>query len=695
MSEEIKQKMRDLDKEIKHLQYSYYINSESLVSDIVFDTMFAQLEELEKQYPEYIDPMSAVQEPMEHLSEDFRTCKHVRPMTSIQTYLASQFKELKAWYDNIKARYSSAKFLVEPKFDGIAISLVYYNGRLLRALTRGNYLKGEIVTAVVSRIPSVPMTLKEKVRGYVEIRGEVTFKKDQLASFNASGQTKTQYVDSRSAASGIVRSVKNINPWAIEHLEFHPYEIFTDVSVPRQYDRNERMDMLRYIQAIGFDMLPPVTHVDHVELFDDIYNYYTDLENIRGNYRFDMDGIVIKVANILTCVELGNNKRVPHWAAAFKFSPEVVETTVRDIEINVGSTGMLTPVVIIEPVKVGGVIVERASVSNFAKLRKLMLKPRWKAYITRSGDTIPEVVAGDTSIEVDYAPPIYCPMCHSVLEYNEDLTSCYCRNTTTCPGQRIGRINRAFSKEHINIPGISVATLQYLYDAKLIAEPVDVYCPGMGSLYSPSVLVNMTHEALREQSILRMSQKLGISSKEAASLYDKLTQVKVVSLSTFIAALGIQDVSIERARLVAKAVKTIDGFLECTMADLMVIDGINITIATRISNYLQNKVKVDEIKLFRKLLHEITPEPSGPLVNYPLHGEIFVFTGGFDYSRRYYEERVIRLGGKINKVITKKVNYLVTGRSPTPDKILLAQKYAVPAINEDQLMARLNSLEGV
>lgn len=693
MSEEIQQKMRDLDKEIKHLQYSYYINSEAIVSDIVFDTAFAELEELEKQYPQYVDPMSAVQEPMAHLSKDFRTCEHMRPMSSIQTYLATQFKKLTEWYNDIKSRFPNVKFLLEPKFDGVAISLVYYNGRLLRALTRGNYMKGEVVTAVVSRIPSVPMTLKEKVKGYLEVRGEVTFKRDKLAAFNASGLSKTQYVDARSAASGIVRSVKMINPWAIDHLEFHPYEVFVDCSIPRQYNKNERMDMLRYIQYIGFDMLPPVTHVDHVELLNDIHNYYTDLENIRHNYRFDMDGVVIKVADISVCEELGSNKRVPHWAAAFKFSPDVVETTVLDIEINVGSTGMVTPVVIFDPVKIGGVIVERASVANFAKLRKLMIKPWWKAYITRSGDTIPEIVAGDKSIDAEYVTPIYCPKCHSVLDYSEDRSSCYCRNVTNCPGQGIGRIYRAFSKEHINIPGIGKETLSHLYETKLIAEPVDVYCPGMRLMYSPSTIFCMDDRAIYEQSIVRMKEKLSIGTKEAEALHAKLTQVKSIPLAIFIASLGIHDVGIERAHAIARTVKTLDGFLHCSMNELVNIDGLSVITATRIRDYLQNKAKVDEIKLFLKMGVTIIPEQDVPLANYPLHGETFVFTGGFDYSRRYHEERVTRLGGKVNKVVTKNVNYLVIGRSPTPEKFLLAEKYKITVINEDQFMDRLNSLE--
>lgn len=684
------QRILSLDERLKRYQYAYYVKSQQPISDIVFDALFRELEELHGQFPEYDHLETVVTKPMPYVDEAFTLVEHIRPMQSIQTIMADEPDKLKKFVRDIVANYAEPSFLVELKYDGLAISLIYKDGVLVRALTRGSNNKGELVTHTVAMLQDVPLKLNVELKGITEIRGEITMKKGSLEKINQLLPIGKGFSSLRNAASGLIRRNKLI-PELAKFLQFHAYDCFVDEQYGDRHYKKQSAK-LTFMGILGFKDCGKYK-VTNAMSFSDIKQTYETVSRYRDTYPFEIDGIVIKVDDFSIQDKLGIGSRVQNWSRAFKFDAVVKKSIVNKIDVTVGATGQLTPVVYIEPVEINGVAVSKASVSNFKKLNALNISVGTEVMIKRSGDTIPEIVESLSNKPSRYVVPLHCPYCGSVIEGDLEGNR-YCSGTMVCPKQALGRIQRFFNKDNVKIDGISDQTLEFLFENKMISEPIDLFCIGLrksiGDYAMTKGQFGFGPDKVRAIATDNLSFNGLMSERAIKTLLKNIKAVKPVKLHQVIAGLGIKHVSTERAKTIASHYRTLDNFLTATQEGLVQMEGINAATATSIMNFLSQS-KAQELLLLPSLGLTIVPEVEMDVSKFPLHGKAYVFTGTLSVRRDHYEQRLVTLGAKIHKTVMQSTTALIYGEGPGP-KLDLACKLGVPRLNEKALEQLLKDM---
>lgn len=672
-----------LDEQLKRYQYAYYVKSSQPVADMVFDALFRELEELHEKHPEYRHLETVVTQPMPYVSDSFTLVEHLRPMQSIQTVMSDESDKLKKFMGQVSSESVTVDYVGELKFDGLAISLIYEDGRLVRALTRGNNNKGELVTQTVAMIPSVPLRLAFPLKGTTEVRGEVTLRKGALETINRLSSDGKGFTSLRNAASGLIRRNK-LFPELAKHLQFHAYDCFIDSGHGDRYFKTQ-CKKLSFMHSIGFSNCGKHA-IEGIRTFQELLGYYKLIQNSRDELPFEIDGIVIKVDDLKIQDRLGSGNRVQNWSRAFKFDAVVKRTTVEKIDVTVGATGMLTPVVYITPVEINGVTISKASVSNFKKLNTLNIAIGSEVMIKRSGDTIPEIVECLSSTPSNYVPPLHCPYCGALVEGDEEGQR-FCSGTMTCPKQTLGRIQRFFNKDNVKINGVSDSTLEFLFESRMIHEPIDVFCIGLRNAIGAATMSNGQFDSnLNKLEAIALDQLSfnGLMSERAIkTLLKNIRNVEPVRLYQVIAGLGIKHVSTERAKAVASFYKTLDQFMLANMNELSNLEGISVTTANSILSYLKQP-KARELRLLPRLGLTILPEEERTDAKLPLHGKAYAITGTLNIRRQYYEQQLVELGAKIHKTVLPSTAALVVGASPGP-KYELAKKLGVLCITESDL----------
>jgi DNA ligase (NAD+) len=658
--------------------YRYYVLSQPTISDAEYDQLFRSLQQLESAHPEYVRSDSPTQRVGGKPLEGFATVRHTLPMLSLDN--AMNEDEVREFDEQVRRflakediNVEAVDYTVECKFDGVAVSLLYRDGLLERAATRGDGTTGEDVTSNVRTIKAIPLKLRcdPEPRGLLEIRGEVLFRKKEFEALNEErlARGEESFANPRNAASG---SLRQLDPreTARRPLWFFAY----GVGVVETDDARlaglatSRLDhVMHTIAQLGFSISPGFRVVHGGA---GVAEAYRMAEEERDSLPFEVDGLVVKVNDTALQQRLGFRQRSPRWAVAAKFRPVEANTTLEDITVQVGRTGALTPVAVLTPVKVGGVVVSRATLHNQDEIERKGIRIGDRVVVRRQGDVIPAVVAvvtaSRTGAEREFVFPKQCPECNAAVERVPGEAVVRCPNTH-CPAKLHNRILHYAARDAMDIEGLGDKMVALLLEHGLVRDLPAIY--------------DLTVEQLQE--LPRMGE---LSSK---NLVDAIAASKKRPLDRFIFALGIRHVGSKTGLILARHCGTIERFLELAEEELLGINEVGPETASSVATFLQNEV---EVAIIRQLLkHGVHPEPvviDRSKVQ-KLAGATFVLTGTFSsMSRKEAEERILEWGGKVSGSVSKKTSYVVAGESPG-SKLDTAEKLGIPVISEEKLLGML------
>ncbi len=673
--QEVIERVKKLREEIEYHNYRYYVLDSPVISDAEYDELMRELRELEEKYPELITPDSPTQRVGFKPAEGFKEVPHAEPMLSLDD--AMDEKEVIEFDKRVKKfaglpEDMAIEYTVEPKIDGLAIELVYENGALVVGATRGDGYVGEDVTNNIKTIRSIPLRLRKfsdeapDIPSRIDIRGEVFMTKDEFKRLNEERISKGElpFANPRNAASG---SLRQLDPsiTAKRKLDIFCYGI----GKIEGYKFKTQWEILQTLPKWGLKINPFAKLVKNIE---EAIKYHHEMESIRESLPYEIDGIVIKVNDLTLWEKLGTKARSPRYALAYKFQPTQATTQIIDIVVQVGRTGAITPVAILKPVKVGGVIVERATLHNEDFIKNLDVRIGDWVLVQRAGDVIPEIVMPikekRTGQEKEFHFPTHCPICGTRLIKKPGEAIWRCPNKT-CFAQLVRKLLHFASKNAMNIDGIGEKVARDLVDKGLVQNVADLYY-------------------LKLEDFLRLP---GFAYKKAKNLYESIQKSKKTTLGRFIYALGIRHVGEAMAQLLAEKFKSLDNLMNVSMSDLLSIPGVGYEVAKSIVDFFKNE---ENRKIIKRLLDagitfekEEKVEEEKPKI---FEGLTFVFTGALkSMTRSEAKKKVIELGGKVTESVSRNVDYVVVGENPG-SKYRKAQQLGVKTINEKEFLEMLN-----
>ncbi len=654
-TEAIKKRVEKLREEIEYHNYRYYILDQPEISDAQYDRLMRELEELEEQYPELRSPNSPTQRVGAPPLEAFEIVRHTIPMLS----LANAFDEAEARdFDKRVKKFlgtsEEINYVVEPKLDGLAVELVYEKGHFVVGSTRGDGINGENITQNLRTIKTIPLQLVRKeipVPERLEVRGEVIMQVKKFRELNRKREEMGEplFANPRNAAAGSVRQLDS-KVTANRPLEIYCYGIGEVIG----WTFKTHWEILQTLSKWGLRVNPNIRKCQNM---DDVLQYYHEMSERRESLPYEIDGIVIKVDRLDLQSRLGEIARSPRWALAFKFKPKQ-ETT---IIVQVGRTGALTPVAVMEPVKVGGVEVSRATLHNQDEIDKKDVRIGDTVIIQRAGDVIPEVVQVITSkrkgTEKKFRMPSKCPVCGAEVIKEEAIHRCI---GLDCPAQLKGRIKHFASKRAMDIEGLGTKLTDQLVDKGLVKDVADIYY-------------------LKKEQLVELER---MADKSAQNIIDAIEKSKTKPLSKFLYALGIRHVGETTAEDLARHFQKLDDFFHLSEEDLMEVEGIGPEVAASVHQFFRDKKNKESIERLKKAgvkVIEPKQKEKGKLT-----GKTFVFTGtlkafGRDEARNIVES----MGGMTASSVSKKVDYVVVGENPG-SKFDKAKELGIKTLTEEE-----------
>jgi len=669
-----KQRIERLKKLINHHRYLYHVLDRQEISDEAFDSLKHELYKLEQQFPEFITPDSPTQRVGGKPLEEFKKVRHEIPMLSLEDVFTEE--ELGDWENYLKRLEPSAEleYFAELKIDGFAIALIYEKGLFAKGATRGDGRTGEDVTQNLKTIESIPLKLelKKKVtdadigeniknligKGKIEIRGEVYMGKADFEKLNKDLKKKGQgsYANPRNLAAG---SIRQLDPRlaASRPLKFLAYDIITDFS---QKKHSEEHDMLF---ALGFK-----TDAGKIcKNLSEAIAFWKEVAQKREKLPYQIDGIVVNVNDNSLFERLGVVGKSPRGARAFKFSPKQTTSRVLDIKPQVGRTGAITPVAVLEPVKVEGVTITRATLHNEGEIKRLGVKIGDTVIVARAGDVIPDIARVLPELrsgeEKEFYFPKTCPICGTKLIKPKEEAVWRCPNTN-CPARKRENLYYFTSKKAFDIEGLGPKIIDKLVDENLISQAVDIF-------------------TLREGDLLSLP---GFAEKSAKNLIAAIQESKKISLSKFIFALGIRHIGEETAIDLANSFGSIDKLRKATREELEIIPDVGPKIAESIYNWFNSKQNQKIIEDLLRVGIEILPPEK---INRKLAGKTFVLTGTLKtMTRNQAKEKIRSLGGNVSESLSGTTDFLVTGENPG-SKLKRAEKLGVKIIREGEFIGLL------
>jgi DNA ligase (NAD+) len=668
----IQARMAELTAQLNQYNYAYYVLAQSPVSDQDFDFLLKELESLEASHPEWADPNSPTQRVGGSVTSKFENFTHVWPMLSLGNTYNEQ--ELRDFDERVrKVSGTEVTYVCELKFDGLSISLTYENGELLRAVTRGDGTKGDVVTNNVKTIRSIPIKLKQPTQGapafppVFEIRGEIFMHKAAFEKLNAdrAEQGETTYANPRNFAAGTIK-LQDSSEVAKRPLDSFLYFLYCQ-------DRNRRfethLESLQAIQSWGFPVSSESRRCDGI---DQVLAYVNEWSEKRHALSYDIDGIVIKVNDYALQEELGFTAKSPRWAISYKFQAEQAETTLQSVTYQVGRTGAVTPVANLQPVLLAGTTVKRASLHNANEIARLDLHLLDRVYIEKGGEIIPKITGVNVAARLPQAKaltyPTHCPECQTLLVRSEGEAVHYCPNDLFCRPQRIGKIQHFVGRKAMDLEGLGDETIATLYDQGLLQTVADIY-----SLPS------------KVEKLLQL-ERFGMKSVE--NLIKGIDQSREKTFDKVLFALGIRHVGATIARKLATHFKNIDALTKASEDELAEVPEIGGRIAESVFTYLQDPIHQDMIQRLQEA--GLTFEMYEPLIErsgHQLEGKTFVLSGVFaQYSREELASRITSHGGTISSGISAKLSFLVAGDKMGPAKKQKAEKLGVPIIREEDVL---------
>jgi len=663
-------RIKELRELIRHHDYLYYVLNQPEISDYEYDKLYKELVELEKKYPEFITPDSPTQRVSGEVVKEFKPVKHTSPMLSLDNTYSEQ--EIYDWAERI-SKYVPLKeleFIVEPKLDGLSCSIHYVEGKLYVAATRGDGEVGEDVTLNVKTIKSVPLVLESKnveVPKFLEVRGEVIMFKKDFEKLNKELQAKgeTAFANPRNAASGSLRQ-KDPKITAQRPLRFYVHSYGKIEDGPKIEKDDE---FLEYCKKFS---LPVIQHYKVLKTIDEVVKYCLEWQQKRDSLEYDIDGMVIKVNQLKYREKIGSTLKSPRWAIAYKFPARQATTIIKNVVMQVGRTGVITPVAELEPVECGGVIISRATLHNFDEIKRLGVKIGDTVLVERAGEVIPKIIkvigSKRTGKEKEIEVPKKCPVCGSNVVKEEGEVAYRCPNSS-CPAQVINSIIHFAKREAMDIEGLGESVAELLVERKLVKKLSDIYF-----LTKPQLL---TLPLFKE--------------KKATNLLTAIENSKKRPLSRLLYGLGIRHVGEKAAYVLAQRFKTMDRLMKASIAELQSIPEVGPVMARSIKEFFENKFTKEIIEDFKKAgvnMVETTSEEEKKFKQIFANMTV-VFTGELDSMTRSKAEELVRqLGGNPSSSVSRSTSLVVVGRNPG-SKYQKAKEYGVKMIDEQEFLKML------
>lgn len=667
-TEDIRRRIEELRSELNRHNHNYYVLNAPEISDKEFDMLLKELETLEAEHPEFDDPYSPTKRVGSDLSKGFEQVVHERRMLSLgNTYSVEEVDE---FVGRCREALPGEEVTIvgEMKFDGTSISLLYEDGRLVRAVTRGDGERGDVVTDNVITIRSIPLQLSGS--GWprrFEIRGEIVLpwkafeRLNQERAFNE----EPLFANPRNAASGTLK-MQNSAEVARRGLDAWFYYLLGD-----ELPFDNHYDNMMAARSWGFKVSDAMTRLHSIDEVDRYISYW---DTARKELPVATDGLVFKVNSLRQQLNLGFTAKSPRWAIAYKFQAERALTPLRFVSFEVGRTGVITPVANLEPVLLSGTIVKRASLHNEDIIRQLDIHEHDHLYVEKGGEIIPKITGVDLDARTVGALPVsfvkVCPACSTPLVRVEGEASWVCPNKYGCRPQIVGRIEHFVGRRMMNIDGIGQETARAMFDAGLISNPADIY-------------------SLTETDLLKLD---GFGPRSAERVLEGVEQSKSVAFGRVIYALSIPYVGETVAKKLAKSVRDIDTFISMSAEALTEIDDIGPRIAESIVDFFSHQSNREIVERLRKAGLQMASESTQSAGSDRLAGKSIVISGTFTHnSRDRYKEIIEENGGKNVGSISKKTDFILAGDNMGPAKLEKARKLSIPILSEDEFLAMLKS----
>lgn len=642
--------------ELNQHNYNYYVADQPTISDFEFDQKLKQLQELELQHPEFFDENSPTQRVGGAITKNFETVVHEHRMYSLDNSYSKE--DLQDWEIRMQKVLGNVPldYTCELKYDGASISITYENGRLLRAVTRGDGFQGDDVTHNIKTIKAVPIHLKGDFPDKFDIRGEIIL---PLAGFEKMNQElieigETPYSNPRNTASGSLKLQDSAE------VAKRPLDCLLYFVIGANLPFKTQFEGLQKARDWGFKV--PGQSILAKNL-NEVFDFIAYWDKHRHDLPYETDGVVIKVNTLQHQEELGYTAKSPRWAMAYKFKAEQVTTQLNSISYQVGRTGAITPVANLEPVQLAGTIVKRASLHNADQIEKLDIRIGDFVFVEKGGEIIPKIIAvAQRGAEIEPTKYItHCPECQTELVRSEGEANHFCPNFYGCPPQIIGRIQHFITRKAMDIDGLGGETVALLYNAGLVANYADLY-------------------ALQKEQILPLER---MAEKSAENLIQGIENSKTIPFERVLYALGIRYVGETVAKKLAKHYKSIDAIAQASIMDLILVDEIGDKIAQSVVQFFDNHENQRIIERLKQYGVQLESAAEAALLSEKLKGKTFVVSGVFElYSRDELKKAIEDNGGKVGSSISAKTDFVIAGDNMGPAKLEKANQLKIAIISE-------------
>ena len=653
---DIKKRILELSSEIEKHNKNYYVLDSPEISDYEYDVLMNELRNLEKENPEFSYENSPSKRVGGEALNTFEKVEHKIQMKSLQDVFS--FDEVLSFVNRCLNQLENPVFIVEPKIDGLSVSLEYTNGSFSVGSTRGNGFIGEDVTSNLKTIRSIPLTLEQNAPDFIEVRGEVYMPRSSFRKLVEYQELNDEqpFKNPRNAAAGSLRQ-KDSRAAASMGLDIFIFNL-------QQIEGKEisgHKESLDYIKSLGFKVIPTYRECrTYEEILDEINN----IGNKRNDYPFDIDGVVIKVDDFNQRDLMGSTAKVPKWAAAYKFPPEEKETILKNIEVNVGRTGAITPVAIFDPVNLAGTSVSRAVLHNQQFIDEKEIRIGDKILVRKAGEIIPEVIKSISHAENSqpFNLPANCPVCGTKAVRYEDESALRCPNGD-CPAQLLKNIIHFASKDAMNIEGLGPAIVSALLESKLINSVADLY-------------------ELKAEDLEKLE---GFAEKSSQNLIKSIELSKNNNIDRLIFALGIRNIGIKAAKLLCEKFLSIDKIMNASIDEIASIDGFGDVMAENVFKAFREPHRIELINKFKN--YGLKMYYDSVLINdNRFAGKTFVLTGTLPtLKRREASDLIIKCGGKVSSSVSKKTDYVVAG-DDAGSKLVKAQELGIEILSEEELI---------
>ena len=654
-----KKRIQELRKEVEYHAKKYYDDDSPEISDFEYDMLMVELRNLEKEYPQFQSKESLTQKVGGHVKEGFKKVTHEVPLQSLQDVFS--IEEVVDYVNKINEKakengIENNKYVVETKIDGLSAAIEYKDGKFVRGATRGNGLVGEDVTENIKTIRTIPMELKENID--ITVRGEIFISKEDFEKMNQEREENEEelFANARNAAAGSLRQLDS------KITAKRPLDIYIfNVQKIDGKQFNSHFEELEYLDKLGFNVNPVRIPCKDI---NEIKKAIEEIGNDREKLTFGIDGAVVKVDELDFREILGTTAKTPRWAIAYKYPPEKKETKLKDIICQVGRTGVITPMAILEPVKVAGSTISKTTLHNEDFIKQKELKIGDTVVIQKAGDVIPEIVGVNkekrTGEEKDFEMPKKCPVCGAETLRIEGEAAVRCTGIE-CPAKLFRNLVHFVSREAMNIDGLGESIIGQLLERKLIENIADIY-------------------TLEFEDVASLKKN---GKKFAQNLIDSINRSKENDLYRLITALGIRHVGTKASKILARKYKNIDNLMQATSEELGMIDDIGPIVADSIREFFLQDQTIDLINRLKQSGVN-TKNLEEESIDNRFEGKIFVLTGSLEkFTRQEASDIIEKLGGKTSSTVSKKTSYVLAGEE-AGSKLTKAQNLGIEIISEEQ-----------